>query len=257
MNVLVCVKRVPETGGRIDPHGRRAVDRHALPRVHGQPARGVRRRGGGPDRRGARRQLDRPDPRAGAAADQLRDAMAIGVDRAILLETDGRDWDPLATAAAIVDAIEADRAAGTDYDLLLFGNEAADSGDFQVGDPGRRGPRAAVRRRGQGARARATVWPSAGARPPAAGRSSSCRCRPSSRSARGSTCRATRRSRAGSGPRRRRSSGSCRPPVPGGPTKVRLRLPAEQEKQVEILGTGADAAPAVVELLVRMGLVAR
>ena len=59
--------------------------------------------------------------------------MAIGIDRAILLETDGRDWDPSATAAAIVDAIEAERAAGTDYDLLLFGNEAADSGDFQVG----------------------------------------------------------------------------------------------------------------------------
>jgi electron transfer flavoprotein beta subunit len=44
---------------------------------------------------------------------------------------------------------------------------------------------------------------------------------------------------------------------PGGLTKVRLRLPSEQEKQVEILGTGPEAAPAVVELLVRMGLVAR
>ena len=35
------------------------------------------------------------------AEDQLRDAMAIGIDRAILLETDGSDWDPIATAAAI------------------------------------------------------------------------------------------------------------------------------------------------------------
>jgi hypothetical protein len=28
------------------------------------------------------------------AADQLRDALAIGIDRAVLLETDGSDWDP-------------------------------------------------------------------------------------------------------------------------------------------------------------------
>ena len=34
------------------------------------------------------------------AADQLRDALAIGIDRAVLLETDGSDWDPLATATA-------------------------------------------------------------------------------------------------------------------------------------------------------------
>jgi electron transfer flavoprotein beta subunit len=46
-------------------------------------------------------------------------------------------------------------------------------------------------------------------------------------------------------------------PRSGGLTKVRLRLPSEQENRVEILGTGAEAAPAVVELLVRMGLVAR
>ena len=38
--------------------------------------------------------------------------MAIGVDRAILLETDGQDWDPVATAAAIVEAIRAEAAAG-------------------------------------------------------------------------------------------------------------------------------------------------
>src|SRR5213594_1809989 len=35
------------------------------------------------------------------AADQLRDAMAIGIDRAVLLQTDGSDWDPMATAAAL------------------------------------------------------------------------------------------------------------------------------------------------------------
>ncbi len=64
------------------------------------------------------------------ATEQLRDAMSIGVERAIHLETDGREFDPIATTNAIVEAIRAD---GTNFDLLLFGNEAADTGDYQVG----------------------------------------------------------------------------------------------------------------------------
>ena len=67
------------------------------------------------------------------AEEQLRDAMAIGIDRAILLETDGGDWDPVATARAIVDAIRVAEAASSPFDLILFGNESADSGGFQVG----------------------------------------------------------------------------------------------------------------------------
>ena len=60
--------------------------------------------------------------------------------------SDRLDWGPSATADAIVDAVRRrqDGAAGGDaggrvagegvpYDLLLFGNEAADSGDYQVG----------------------------------------------------------------------------------------------------------------------------
>ena len=44
------------------------------------------------------------------AHEQLRDAMAIGVSRAIHLVTDGEEWDPEATAAAIVEAVRADEA---------------------------------------------------------------------------------------------------------------------------------------------------
>jgi electron transfer flavoprotein beta subunit len=47
--------------------------------------------------------------------------------------TDGREWDPVATASAIVEAIEAERAAGRPYDLVMFGNESADSAGYQVG----------------------------------------------------------------------------------------------------------------------------
>jgi electron transfer flavoprotein beta subunit len=67
------------------------------------------------------------------AVEQLRDAMALGIDRAIHLQTDGQEWDAEATAAAITDAIRADEAANGSFDIIFFGNESADSGGFQVG----------------------------------------------------------------------------------------------------------------------------
>jgi electron transfer flavoprotein beta subunit len=67
------------------------------------------------------------------AEEQIRDALAIGADRGILLVTDAEEWDPQATAAAIVAMIEAERTAGGDYDLIVFGNESADAGNYQVG----------------------------------------------------------------------------------------------------------------------------
>src|ERR1041385_3732080 len=39
------------------------------------------------------------------AVEQLRDSMALGMDRAIHLQTDGAEWDAEATAAALLDAI--------------------------------------------------------------------------------------------------------------------------------------------------------
>jgi electron transfer flavoprotein beta subunit len=64
------------------------------------------------------------------AEEQVRDSLAAGADRGILLATDGQEWDPQATAGAILAAIERE---GADYDLIIFGNESADSGNFQVG----------------------------------------------------------------------------------------------------------------------------
>jgi electron transfer flavoprotein beta subunit len=63
------------------------------------------------------------------AADQLRDMLALGAHRGVLLRTDGSEWGPVATAAAIADVV-AGGSAG--YDLLLFGNESADTGGYQV-----------------------------------------------------------------------------------------------------------------------------
>ncbi len=130
MRVLVCVKRVPITGGKmvltedaqaletrhlgftISPHEECAVE---------EAVRMVEAGGGevvvltlGP----------------AEAEEQLRDCMAIGADRGILLETQGEEWDAQATAAAIAEAVRAD---GEPFDLLLFGNESADAAGYQVG----------------------------------------------------------------------------------------------------------------------------
>ena len=168
MEIAVCVKRVPMVGGKIvvtadgqdvdtrmsgftvSPHEECAVE---------EAVRLVERHGG----RVAVLTLGPP-----AAADQLRDMLALGATRAVLLETDGREWGPIATAEAIVAEVTgaaADPAASPHpaaapdpaaslhpaaapdpalpdpaaapasnlpYDLLLFGNEAADTGDYQV-----------------------------------------------------------------------------------------------------------------------------
>jgi electron transfer flavoprotein beta subunit len=130
MRVLAAVKRVPMTGGRIVlTDDARAIDtRHLGFTVspHEECAaeeavRLVEAHGGS----STVLTLGPPE-----AEEQLRDLLAIGVDEAVHLVTDGEEWDPQATAAAIVAAV---RAAPEPYDLLLFGNESADAGNFQVG----------------------------------------------------------------------------------------------------------------------------
>ena len=133
MNILVCVKRVPATAGKItltadeqaidtrylgftvSPHEECAVEEAVrIVEAHGGSSTVLTL---GPEE----------------ATDQLREAMAVGIDRAILLQTDGGEWGAVATAAAIVDAIRAREAVDGPFDLILLGNEAADTGDYQVG----------------------------------------------------------------------------------------------------------------------------
>jgi len=67
------------------------------------------------------------------AADQLRYAASVGAHHGVLVATDGSAWDPQRTAAALTEAIQDLEAADGPFDLLVFGNESADSGGFQVG----------------------------------------------------------------------------------------------------------------------------
>ena len=125
MEIGVCVKRVPAVGGTIvltaggqdvdtrmagftiSPHEECAVE---------EAVRLVERMGGtsvvltlGPE----------------VAIEQLRDAMSLGIDRGVLLETEAGEWDPQATSAAIADAVRSLQGdQGLAFELLLFGNEA-------------------------------------------------------------------------------------------------------------------------------------
>lgn len=254
MEVLVCVKRVPATGGRINltadsqaidtrflgftisPHEECAVE---------EAVRIVEAQGGssavltlGPS----------------AAEDQLRDAMAIGIDRAVLLETDGREFDPVATAAAIVEAIRAQEAAHGPFDLVLFGNEAADTGDFQVGI------RVAValgRPIVNGVKSLTVADGRAAARreAPTGGWETYDVPLPAIVSVKEGLNLPRYPSIPGRLRAKRKEIERLEPAwSSSGPTKVGLRLPEEQGAQVEILGRGPEAAPAVVDLFARIGV---
>jgi electron transfer flavoprotein beta subunit len=128
MDVLVCVKRVPLTGGKmVLTADERAIEtRHLGFTISPHEECGVEEavrivEAGG----GSVTVLTLGPPEA---EEQLRDALAIGADRAILLETDGSDWDAEATAAALAEVIAAEAP-----DLVIFGNESADAGGYQVG----------------------------------------------------------------------------------------------------------------------------
>ena len=133
MNVLVCVKRVPATAGQITltPDGQEIDTRYLGFTVSPHEECAVEEAVRLIEKHGGSSTVLTLGPEA--AVDQLRDAMALGIERAMLLETDGREWDPVATAAAIIEAIEAERTGGRTYDLVMFGNESADSAGYQVG----------------------------------------------------------------------------------------------------------------------------
>jgi electron transfer flavoprotein beta subunit len=132
VNILCCVKRVPMTGGKIvlTDDAQSLQTRHLGFTISPHEECGVEEAVRLIEANGGSSTVLTLGPPE--AEEQLRDCMALGIDRAILLQSD-REWDGQATASAIVEAIEAERAAGTTYDLIFFGNESADAGNYQVG----------------------------------------------------------------------------------------------------------------------------
>jgi electron transfer flavoprotein beta subunit len=178
------------------------------------------------------------------AVEQLRECLALGADRAIHLVSDA-EWDAQATAGALVEAIRAEEP----FDLLVFGNESADAGNFQVGIrvayalglPVVTGLKQITVADGRARCAQevdvfdvplpAVVTVKEGLNLP----------------------------RYPSVPAKLRANKkpvdakSVSPPAPK-LEKLKLVVPEGQGKQAEILGHGADAAPAVVEVMQKLGV---
>ncbi len=133
MNILVCIKRVPDIGAKVElTEDRRAIVTRNLgftisPHEECAVEEAVQRI----EQDGGASTVLTLGP--AGAEEQLRDSLARGVERGILLEVADGEWDPAETARAVVEAVRAPGQGGSAYDLLLFGNEAADTGDFQVG----------------------------------------------------------------------------------------------------------------------------
>jgi electron transfer flavoprotein beta subunit len=264
MNILVCVKRVPATGGRIvlTPDGSEIDTRYLGFTISPHEECGVEEAVRIVEAGGGSSAVLTLGP--AEAEDQLRDAMALGIDRAILLETDGSEWDPVSTAAAIADAVRAQEAANGPFDLVIFGNESADSGGFQVGIRvavalGRPvvtglkgldiGDGSVTARR----EAPAGGWETYEVPLPAVVGVKEGINLPRYPSVPG-RLRAKRKEVERIAVGAASGGAAAAAGMPLGPSKVVLRLPEAVESEAEVIGRGADAAPAVVDLLERIGV---
>lgn len=190
------------------------------------------------------------------AVEQLRAALAVGCTAATHVVADSASFGPADVARELAAVVRDHEAGGTPHELVLLGNDAADSGDFQVG----------IRL------AYELGWPVVNG--------------VSSVSVSGGEATAN-----GSGPDGHEIfrvplpavvtilEGGVEPrypTVPGrmrskkvpieerrprsaplGPSRVRLVLPPPSNSKVEVLGESAAAAPAVVDLLERLGVLSR
>jgi electron transfer flavoprotein beta subunit len=251
MNVLVCVKRVPLTGGKIVlTDDERAIStKHLGFTVSPHEECGVEEAVQIVERVGGSATVLALGPPE--AEEQLRDMMAIGADRAIHLVTDGSEWDPQATANAIVAAIRADEQQ---YDLILFGNESADAGNYQapirvahaLGMPCVTAVKAISFEDGH-ARCEQEV---------AGGRDVYVVPLPAVVAVREGLNLPRYPSVPGRLRAKRKPLESSSPePSAARLEMVRLVLPPDAGKQVQVLGHGAEAAPAVIGVLAEIGLV--
>lgn len=187
------------------------------------------------------------------AEEQLRYAASLGVGHVVLVPTDGSDCDPQRTAASLTHAVRALESEDGPFDLVLFGNESADSGGFQVGI---RVARALARPMITGAKGLSVANSIARVQreidgvqevyelplPAVVGVKEGINL----------PRYPTMKGRLAS----RRATVSTYDPVgePGGQAMVRLLAPPEQESRLVVLGEGPSAASAVVDVLAERGL---
>jgi electron transfer flavoprotein beta subunit len=253
-NVLVCIKRVPDLGGEVAlTADSLAVDDSSLGHTispHEEAAielaiQAAKDTGG---------EATVLTVGSSDAVEQLRNALALGCTGAVLVETDLTSYGPADVATAIAEVVRAHEGDGTSYDLVLLGNDASDTGDFQVGirlsylldrpvvtgvsTLSVEGDRATAR--GQSPDGGTEVYdvplPAVVAvmeggieprYPSIPGRMKAKKVRIDERTPSG---------------------------TPHGSGKVRLKLPPAQPSQVTVLGEGPEAAAAVVDLFEKLGV---
>ena len=175
------------------------------------------------------------------AEEQLRYAASVGVHHLVLIPIDEVDWDPQRTAAALAEAIVEVETTHGAFDLILFGNESAngikgievDSDELTDVSTGV----VSARREIDGGfevyelPMPAVLGVKEGLNLP---RYPTMKGRLASKKAVVIT--------------------DERVADVGGQTRVRLHRPVEQISETVILGTGPEAAPAVVDLLEELGV---
>jgi electron transfer flavoprotein beta subunit len=256
MEVLVCIKRVPGSSGTVtltpdglgvdtkhvgyvvSPHEECAVEAAVqVAEAHGGSATVLTL---GPD----------------DAVEQLREALAVGVSSGAHVVADSDRFGPADVAAEIAAVVKAHAARGKSYDLVLFGNDSADAGNFQVGirvayllgRPVVTGVRSLevadgrVLARGDGPEGAELFDVPL----PAVLTVKEGGITPRYPSIPG-------RLKAKRAPIEHLEPGA----EPVGTGRVRLKLPPETASTVEILGTGPEAAAAVVDVLQKIGVTGR
>ncbi len=255
MRVLVCVKRVPAPGAKINitddgqqvdatnlghtmsPHEECALELAVqLVEAHG----------------GESHVLTLGES---AADEQCRWAASIGINKATLVDVGAQDWDPQRTARALTDSIRAIESTDGAFDVMIFGNESADTGGFQVGVRvskalGRPMVNAikGVEVMGDGTLLRAQRETDAGVEVYQLPMPCSIGVKEGITWPRYPTMRGRLASK------KLAVDVASSDVAPGAQSKVRLTRPEEKVSETVVLGVGAAAAPAVVALLKELGL---
>ena len=252
-NVLVCIKRVPDTGGEItltqdamsidtryvghtvSPHEECAVE------LAIQTAKAT-------DGEATVLSLGSAD-----SLEQIRDALAVGCTGALLIEAEAEKFGPADVARAIAEVVQAHEQEGRTYDLVLLGNDAADTGDFQVGI---RLAYALGRPVVAGVSTIEVVGDRVVARADGADGTDIFEVElPAVLTVMEGGIEPRYPSIPGRMKAKRVTVETVTPTgEPAGSGRVRLKLPPTQPSQVEVLGEGPEAAAAVVDLLERLGV---
>jgi electron transfer flavoprotein beta subunit len=192
----------------------------------------------------------------GDAVEQLRAALAVGCTAATHVVADSQQLGPADVAREIAAVVRDHEAAGRPHDLVLLGHDAADTGDFQVGirlayELGRPVVNGAtVVALEDGVVVAGSDGPDGHETYrvplPAVVTVLEGGVEPRYPTVPG-------RMKAKKVPVEERQV--TQPPV--GPSRVRWSLPPAAPSDVQVLGTGPEAAPAVVDLLEELGVLSR